>query len=159
MPQLPALDNFPYISQEEDSWGCVPACVAMVCAFLEVQKTPEEIERELDYSVDVGTPFENLALLSGVRILQVRSIEEAARELERGLPTIADLRIEDSAVLGYWGCAPSLHAVVLVGVEDDQVMFFDPLSLVQLSTCGPTLCSRASFERVWLSGWLLAPLK
>jgi ABC-type bacteriocin/lantibiotic exporter with double-glycine peptidase domain len=155
MPQLPALDDFPYIPQDEDSFACVPACLEMICEYLALRKGREEIEEEIGYSVDDGTPFQNVFLLSGVRTVLIPSLQEAANQIERRLPVIADLRIDDNQVLGYAGEGPFDHAVVIVGVESAEVRFFDPLSWVRIGTGGPTSCDRAAFERAWLSGWVL----
>lgn len=117
-----------------------------------------DIEAELDYSVDAGTPFANIENVSVVAAMRVATLEEGILELERGLPTIVDLGINDATVLGYGGNVPFLHAVVLVGVEPEAVLFFDPLSQVQLSTCEPTSCDRRAFGHLWRSGWVLSPV-
>jgi ABC-type bacteriocin/lantibiotic exporter with double-glycine peptidase domain len=158
MPRLPAFDDFPYVGQEEDSRRCVPACVEMVCAFLGVDKDSAEIDEEVGYSIDDGTPFESIEYLKGVLAFKVSSVDEAALELERGLPTIANLRITTPEVLGYAASQPYLHAVVVVDVQTDAVRFFDPDAQNQLSTSGPTECTREPFERAWRSGWVLRRL-
>jgi len=157
MAQLPALDDFPYVGQEEDSLACVPACIEMICEFLGIQKERADIEDELGFSVDIGTPFGNVRLLSQVRAFSVASVKDAVNELERGLPVIAHLRIANAAVLGYSAEGAFLHAVVLVGADLNSVILFDPLSQVLLSTTSPTCCPRAVFEDAWLEGYVLTP--
>jgi ABC-type bacteriocin/lantibiotic exporter with double-glycine peptidase domain len=156
MPQLPKLDDFPYVPQEEDSLSCVPACLEVICEYLGLEKRREEIEDELGYSVDDGTPFQNVQLLSGVHTIPIASLEEAVDQIEQGVPVIADLRIDDPAVLGYAGSGPFKHAVVIVGIEATEVLFFDPLRLAPPGD--PTAFYRAAFERAWQSGWAVTPL-
>jgi hypothetical protein len=158
MPQLPDLDEFPYVPQEEDSLGCVPACIEMVCEYLGLLKDREEIESEVGYSPDQGTPFDNVGLLSRVHALPIGSVDEATDKLECGLPIIANLYIADAKVLGYFGEEASLRAVVLVGIETNTVLFVDPLSLVQLGTADATRCDLTDFEYAWLGGWVLTAL-
>ena len=158
MPQLPAIDEFPYIAQDEDSLACVPVCVGMVCEVLGLPREQDELEVELGYFVDSGTPFENVGLIAGLRAWPVADVTEIAAEIERGLPIIANLRIDNDGVLGYAADGPFLHAVVVVGIDQEGVLFFDPLSQIQLSTTSPTVCERIDFERAWRGGWVLSAL-
>lgn len=159
MPILPGLDAFPYVGQEEGSLACVPACVDMVCQFWDLAKSWSEIVAELDYSVDDGTPFSNVAWLSGVRVLPVVALRDIRVHLANAPPhpVIANLYIQGPEVLGYTAQVHMLHAVVVVGIEAEQVTFFDPLSLVQRSTTDPTECDLYSFEDAWLGGWVILP--
>jgi hypothetical protein len=158
MPQLPDIDDFPFVAQEEDSLACVPACVDMVCQYLGIDKDRDEIDEELGYSVDVGTGFPRVGLLSGLLANYERSFEDAAIYVDRGLPVIAHIWIEDPSVLGYCADRPFLHAVTVVCVEAVTVGFFDPDSVTQRSTSELRSCRRDDFERAWIEGWVLEPL-
>ena len=157
MPRLHDLDSFPYVEQEEDSLECVPACVDMVLRYWQVEKTREEIEGELDYSVDTGTAFENVGGLTQVRVWRVGSVKEAADHLARDCPVIADLRVINSSVLGYHADVVLKHAVVVVRIDPDEVTFFDPYSWVLKMTAAAQRCEVSAFERAWQGGWAIYP--
>jgi hypothetical protein len=162
MPQLPDLDEFPYLAQDEDRPECVPACVAIVCEYLGLDKEWDEICEELDYHVASGTEFERIAYLSGVEHVVVRDTADIEFYLGRPplTPVIANLYVPDTAVLGYSVSADiPLHAVVVVGIDEREVRFIDPLSHVQKSTFAPQVCRRLDFNRAWMEGYVLRPLK
>jgi hypothetical protein len=158
MPALPGLDTFPYVAQEEDALSCVVDCVDMVLQYWGIEREWRELGAELDYSVDDGTPFENVRYVSGVRSLRVGAVAEIEQFLERGIPVVANLEIGDAAVLGYHSHRRFLHAVVVVKIDADAAELYDPQSLVQLSSTAPRRCGVVDFERCWRSGWAIRPL-
>lgn len=103
MPSLPNPDELLYVHQEEDLPACVPACVAMVCAFLGVDLSWKTIVEQLDFDPLTGTPFSNISNLAGVRAIPVFTLEEVEAHLSEPDPTpvIANLRAYDDEVLGY----------------------------------------------------------
>jgi len=159
VPQLPDLDDFPYVAQEEDCPDCVVACVRMVLLRLGLDRDQREIELELGYLPDLGTVFEHIAGISGVRAIRVGSVQDAEQHLEMADPVIGRLWIDDHSVLGYAAEQAFLHAVVVVGVEEQDVTFFDPHSTWQLNTVTERACDRRLFEDAWLGGFVLLPLR
>ncbi len=160
MPSLPNPDEFPYEPQEEDLPACVPACVAMVCAFLGIEHSWETIIEQLEFDPHTGTPFSNISNLAGVQAIPAFTLEEVEAHLSEPDPTpvIANLHAYDDEVLGYAldGFCP-LHAVVIVAIDDFQVTFSDPLSHATLSTQAHSTCSRTVFEKAWQCGFALRP--
>ncbi|HZH98277.1 MAG TPA: C39 family peptidase, partial [Fimbriimonadaceae bacterium] len=127
MRSLSDWDHFPYEPQEEDSLTCVPCSVAMVCQYWGLQKDWDTIIDELDYNPEIGTPFENVGLLSGIRTLRVGQLEETTAHLDllEARPVVANLLIGNDAVLGYSSPQRFQHAVVIIGISRDHVTFFD----------------------------------
>jgi ABC-type bacteriocin/lantibiotic exporter with double-glycine peptidase domain len=156
MPGIPDLDDFPYEEQEEGSLSCVPDCVSMVCQFWDLDKSWDEIAAEIGYSAVNATPFENVQLLSGVSALFVASVEAAYRQLDVGRPVIANILPQDEDVLPYAN-PPILHAVVVVGYDETEITFIDPLSFARLGERRPLTCKQTAFAGAWLGGWVLLP--
>jgi hypothetical protein len=158
MPSLPNLDEFPYSGQDEDLPACVVECAVMVCEYLEVDYSWKGLADQLDFDSQCGTPFDNIASLSGIRVTPVTAVEEVEGHFTASepAPVIANLLIVDDEVLGYGlAFASSLHAVVVLAIDAYQVTFSDPLSHAMLSTESHRVCSRADFEQAWLGGYAL----
>jgi hypothetical protein len=155
MPSLPNLDEFSYCAQDEDLPACVPACVVMVYEHLGIEHTWEGVTIQLEFDPLSGTPFDHLYNLASVRAIPVTTLEEIERHLAdvEPVPVIANLFILNDAVLGYTlDQSFSLHAVVVLALDDYQVVFSDPLSHAMLSTEAHSICSRSAFEQAWFGG-------
>jgi ABC-type bacteriocin/lantibiotic exporter with double-glycine peptidase domain len=153
VPRLADLEEFPYVAQDEDSLGCVPACVSMVFSYLGLEYEQDALERDLDYSADTGTPFDNIGNLLGVRAIRVRSLTDAEEHIARGRPVIAAIWA-DRTVVSYTERVFQ-HAVVIVAIDAFEIRFSDPDSSWRLGTVNPLTCRRADFEAAWEAGFVL----
>ena len=88
--------DVPYLQQTE-AGGCLPACVAMVPAYLEQPALQEDVSRQIG-ALPWGTPASNIRRLAGwgfqVRY-ETRSLRELQTFLAAGLPPNAFLRTVD----------------------------------------------------------------
>jgi ABC-type bacteriocin/lantibiotic exporter with double-glycine peptidase domain len=129
--------------RQKQQADCLAACAAMVLGYLHVPVAYNRLTHLLRVS-EIGTPFRNLSYLRplGLSVLIAEGDLEALREhLDSGLPVIVDV---DTAQLPYWDEATD-HAVVVIGVDDQQVYLHDP------STSGaPHIVSLTEFELAWL---------
>jgi ABC-type bacteriocin/lantibiotic exporter with double-glycine peptidase domain len=115
--------NIPHQIQSEDSW-CLPACVAMVSAYWEQPLYQGDLVRWLK-TTTVGTPARNVTLLQAYGfevVYQEGSYELISEHFQKSIPCILFLRTGN---LPYWQ-RDTPHAVVFAGVEDNQVVLFDP---------------------------------
>jgi ABC-type bacteriocin/lantibiotic exporter with double-glycine peptidase domain len=117
------LLDVPYLQQIEPG-GCLPACIAMVLAYLEQPALQEDISRQIG-ALPWGTPASNVRRLAGWGF-QVRYDTSSLRELQTflaaGSPPIAFLRTVDLP----YAQVDAPHAVVIVGIHDDAVYLLDP---------------------------------
>ena len=115
--------DVPYLQQTE-AGGCLPACVAMVLAYLEQPALPEDLSRQIG-ALPWDTPASNVRRLAGWGF-QVRYETSSLRELQTflaaGLPPNAFLRTVDLP----YAQVDAPHAVVIVGIHDDAVYLLDP---------------------------------
>jgi hypothetical protein len=127
----------------------------MVLQYWGIDRDWDALARELDYSLDEGTEFDRLALLSGVVSLPVRSVEDLDAFLARAIPVIANLLVSGPGVLGYDKRVPFLHAVVVLAVDAETVAFSDPMRLVEQGTSDHRVCSKQEFVTAWRGGWAI----
>ena len=73
------LLDVPYL-QQVDPGGCLPACAAMVLAYLEQPALQEDISRQIG-ALSWGTPASNIRRLTGWGF-QVRYDTSSLRELQ-----------------------------------------------------------------------------
>lgn len=161
MASLPAPDDFPYVHQDEDLPACVPACVLMVCTHLGIEVGWEELTADLGFDPQTGTPFANIENLRRLVAIRVDSLEEVEQRLDLPSPdpVIANLFVPDDELLGYsLNPDASLHAVVVVAIDERSATFSDPLSHAMRSTEAHTTCSRRVFAGSWLGGYALRKL-
>lgn len=138
MPLLPVS----HYQQRRES-ECLAACAAMVLGYLEVPVDYQALLKLLRIGPE-GAAFRNLSYLQslGVSVLIEHGEIEALRQhLERGLPPIAFVA---TAQLSYWDEATG-HALVVVGLEDDQIYLNDPNF-----PDAPKIISVGEFELAWI---------
>lgn len=119
---MPLLD-VPHIRQSETGW-CLPACVAMVSAWWQQPLTQDDIARWLGTRA-IGTPAGKLHRLVkyGFEVTYgPGSLDDLAAWLKRDVPSILFVRTVD---LSYWA-VDTPHAVVLVGLDEDNAYLLDP---------------------------------
>lgn len=94
----------------------------------------------------IGASFSNLAALASLGVSVViddgKAVDDIVQHLQVGLPVIVFL---DTAELAYWEYEHTDHAVLVVGVENDQLLLNDP----EFSTA-PQRCSVGEFELAWM---------
>lgn len=108
-------------SQQSD---CLAACAAMVLDHIGVPVSYDELLELLQIG-EYGALYGNLRHLEelGAKVLIARGEIDTLRScIERDLPAIAFV---DTAELSYWNAA-SYHAVVVIGIEGDQIFVNDP---------------------------------
>jgi ABC-type bacteriocin/lantibiotic exporter with double-glycine peptidase domain len=137
IPHLPQTNPQSYNS-------CVPAAVRMVLAFHGVILGEEELCRLLE-TQPVGTSVLNVLLLTQhvsechVEVISA-SFDDLVRWLQENVPPIVFV---STAPLHYWQ-AKCLHALVVVGIEEQSVWVHDPA----LATA-PTAIPRDEFLAAW----------
>lgn len=134
--------NVPLLSQVDRAY-CLPACVEMVSAFLGRPVKRAWLHRVLE-STDIGTPgFKVLNLRRhGYDVTYAAATDERVltQSLASGVPPIALLH---TTHLPYWQ-RETAHAVVVIGVDADQVALNDPAFAT-----APQIVSRDAFMLAW----------
>lgn len=106
--------------------SCVPAALRMVLAFQGVAFEEEELCNLLE-TQQVGTEVLNVLLLNQ-RLARCHaevvsaSLDDLARWLQEGIPPVVFV---STVPLSYWK-TECLHALVVVGVEEQSVFVHDP---------------------------------
>jgi ABC-type bacteriocin/lantibiotic exporter with double-glycine peptidase domain len=123
-----------HFRQEDESGGCLPACVQMVLAHLGIVRSQTDLARLLGTQRGVGTPAFNIARLASEELDVVYtsgSLEDAAAWLDSGVPVIAFVQAGE---LPDWRGERSHHALVIVGLESGVVHLLDPETDAQVIT-------------------------
>lgn len=142
--------NVPLLQQEHE-YSCLAAAARMALLHLGIDETEERLCRLLKVRPH-GAHALNLAHLqelgayvrfAAADLPQIRAL------LAQGIAPIVPL---NPVELPYWTAGqPLLHAVVVVGADDDQLLLNDPYF-----GDGPRQVAAADFDRAWaLSGRLL----
>lgn len=123
---------------------CLAACAAMILDYLGKPAEYERLLALLDIG-PIGAPRRNIVRLArlGVDVVYREATPPILIELLRtGTPVIAFV---DTAELPYWSSATN-HAVVVVGVEGDDLLVNDP-AFVDV----PIRVPLDEFELAWLN--------
>ena len=114
------------LRQQTKPHTCLPACVRMVLAFHGLEQTEEELAKTFKTIPFLGTQPDNV--VSGLERMGYHAlwfengtIERLLELLGANWPVIAFLRAQDLPH-GRTG----LHAVVIVGIENNQILANDP---------------------------------
>ena len=117
--------NVPHLPQAELGW-CLPACVAMVTAYLQQPLLQDDVARWLDTDELIGTPANRIGRVAQrgfvVTYNAPGSYAELATWLQRRSPPILFILTGE---LSYWA-DDCQHAVVLAGFTGDEAHLFDP---------------------------------
>ena len=117
--------NVPHLQQPKAGW-CLPACVAMVTAYLQQPLLQDDIARWLDTDDLAGTPSSRVTRLTrrdfNVTYADFGAVVDLERWLNRQIPPILFVLTGE---LSYWSI-DTAHAVVLAGLSGDQAHLFDP---------------------------------
>ena len=121
---MPSL-NIPHIQQVKSGW-CLPACVAMVTAYLQQPLLQDDIARWLGTDDLVGTPARRITRLTrqgfDVTYNDFGAVVDLEGWLNRQIPPILFLLTGE---LSYW-TINTQHAVVLAGFSGNEAYLFDP---------------------------------
>ena len=123
-----------HFRQEDESGGCLPACVQMVLAHLGVFRSQTDLARLMGTQRGVGTPASNITRLASGQLDVVYapgSLEDVAAWLDRGVPVIAFIQAGE---LPHWRGECSHHALVIVGLEAGAVHLLDPAADAEVIT-------------------------
>ncbi len=122
---------------------CLPACARMVLATWE-RNTTEQALSELLGSTPMGTPSSRIQRLSlwGYQVIyRTATLAELKSWLTQGIPIIAFVRTQ---FLTYWH-EDTPHAVVIVGIGDNEVYLHDPAF-----TVAPQITLLDGFLAAWI---------
>lgn len=116
--------NVPHIQQANSGW-CLPACVAMVSAYLEQPLLQDDVARWLG-TRGVGTPSSNIQRLArqGFEVFYgTGSLAAVQQWLDQQLAPILFVRTGD--LRPHWQI-DTPHAIVVAGLEAENAVLFDP---------------------------------
>jgi ABC-type bacteriocin/lantibiotic exporter with double-glycine peptidase domain len=105
---------------------CLVACAAMILDYLQIPVNYEQLMRWLR-TMPIGTFFRNLRHLESTLRLSVTvgygNIQTLRSHLETGLPIIVSVNTQ---LFTYWNNQETIHAVVVIGIEEDKIYVNDP---------------------------------
>ncbi len=122
---------------------CLAACAAMILGYLGRSVRYGKLMRLLGITPDLGAPASNVRRLSALNVCVeygAGTMDDLVAYLARGVPCIAFVH---TVHLGYWPEA-TRHAVVVVGVDEQQVYLDDPFFDV-----APQIVSLLEFQLAW----------
>ncbi len=129
--------------RQQQEADCLAACAAMTLNYLHVPIRYDRLVRLLNIRTH-GAAFANLRRLSslGLNVLIAEGdMMQLQQLLAAGFPPLVAVATRE---LSYW-TEDTDHAVVVVGLSDDDVYLHDP----ELAA-GPTAVPRMEFESAWL---------
>lgn len=115
--------NVPHQKQTKAGW-CLPACIAMIAAYWQRNLKQAEIARWLGVRGG-GAPASRVQRLTehGFDVTySTGSLSDLHTCLAHNMPIIVFVRTGE---LPYWG-VDTPHAVIVAGIEGEQVYLFDP---------------------------------
>lgn len=114
----------PLIQQLHDG-DCLPACAAMVLRYWQDNRSLKQISR-LFGTESFGTPpwrIQRLEKWGFIVDYRISTLENLADSLTRKVPPIAMVK---TGFLEHWDEYDTGHAVVVVGIDDENVFLNDP---------------------------------
>lgn len=133
--------SVPHLLQDKPGW-CLPACVAMVAAYWEQPLLQADVANWLG-ATGVDVPASRIRRLErrGFEVTyRTGSLAELEMWLKQSVPCILFVRTGE---LPYWE-VDAAHAVVLVGLADEQAFLLDPV-VAQ----GPALVPQEDLLLAW----------
>jgi ABC-type bacteriocin/lantibiotic exporter with double-glycine peptidase domain len=135
--------NVPYYPQMEDGY-CLPACIQMVLAYLDLPSPQHRLARDLDVRPPLGAPASNVICLHS-DVLDVTlasgSLDDLRAHLENGDPPIVFVQAGE---FPHWRECISQHAVVVVNIDEQAVHILDPAA-----SASPISVSIGDFMLAW----------
>jgi ABC-type bacteriocin/lantibiotic exporter with double-glycine peptidase domain len=105
---------------------CLPACAQMALAHLGIFRSQEELARVLKMRVGAGVTASNITLLASKTLAigySSGTLTDLAGWLAKSIPIIAFIQAGE---LPYWRGHRFQHAVVVIGLDEEQVFLLDP---------------------------------
>lgn len=122
----------PHRRQLADGY-CLAACAQMVLAYLGVERSQDDLARQLGIRPPLGAPASNIARLKSAQLDVVYSsgsLDSVSAVLARDLPVIAFVQAGE---LPFWRNHRFQHAIVIVGLEGQVVSLLDPAAHAETS--------------------------
>ena len=119
------ISGVKHVRQEED-YTCVAACLRMALDYWSVQKSEQDIA-VLTHTTVTGTRLEESIAVTalGVEVMVDKAtLTDLQRYLDEGKPCIVS--VLSIHFLHYALLPPVLHAVVVVGMDAENIHIFDP---------------------------------
>ncbi len=114
--------------QQNNPGYCLPACAQMSLSQLGIEASQAEIARILGTDAGVGTPFSRIARLSHwrvtVQITRWQGVESLATAWAADMAVIA--AVTTTAGLPGWSNLSRQHAVLVVHIDADQIVYHNP---------------------------------
>ncbi len=113
-------------SRQETETGCLVACAQMVLGYLGIHRSQDDLARRMRSIPHVGTVGWNILDLQSpeVHVVYAQGTLELLRVwLAQDVPVIA---LVQTAELPYWGGVEARHAIVVVGLDSENVYLLDP---------------------------------
>jgi ABC-type bacteriocin/lantibiotic exporter with double-glycine peptidase domain len=139
----PVTLQIPLVAQPRPG-ECLAACALMVLRYLRVPADYNQLVRHLGIT-DIGAPFSRLQRLEtlGVRVTLARgALLRLHQHLVGGQPSIVAVETRE---LPYWRGIATPHAVVVCGMDQDNVELLDPGFAI-----GPFRVTHGDFDLAWL---------
>ena len=132
-------------SQQIEDGYCLPACAQMALAYLGIFRSQQEIGRILKIRRGFGTPAPNIGNLHSQQV-EVRyhiagTLDEISQCLQNKIPIIAFIQAGE---LPHWQGIRAQHAVLIVGISEQNVTLHDPAF-----AHGPTTVLIGDFLLAW----------
>ena len=114
--------------RQQTQADCLAACTSMVLEYLGIVYAYDHLLRILGTTED-GTPFTNLLRLTATLNLSVvygkerEALTVFERSISIGLPVIVAVQ---TWPLTYWQLIDTAHAVVVIGLDDENIYLHDP---------------------------------
>jgi ABC-type bacteriocin/lantibiotic exporter with double-glycine peptidase domain len=106
----------------------LPACAQMALAQLGVEVPQQQVAQILGTRAGLGTPFSRVTLINQldiqVDLLQQASVNDLIENLNADSAVI--LSITTNSGLPGWGNIRTQHSVLIVGIDDEQIVYHDP---------------------------------
>lgn len=145
-PPSPQILAVPHIQQRRTG-ECLAACALMICSYLHITVDYQRLVRLLEIQQDIGTSFSKIHNLEKLHLTVVYqkggTLVQLYSLLTAGWPVIISLQTKE---LPYWQGIASLHAVVLVGMDEEHVYLNDPEW-----PDAPIQVSIGDFDLAWLA--------
>jgi uncharacterized protein YvpB len=113
-------------SRQETETGCLVACAQMVLSSLGIQRSQDDLARQMHSIPHVGTVGHNILNLQSPALCVIYTqgtLELLHTWLAQEVPVIA---LVQTAELPYWSNVEAHHAVVVMGLDDENVYLLDP---------------------------------
>ena len=122
------MDNIlkiPYYPQKADGY-CLPACVQMVLAYLNISRSQDALGRKLGIRLPLGVPTSHITKLASSTLAityETGTVEKISQWLNQATPVIVFIQAGE---LPYWSGHHFQHAIVVAGLEAQTIWGLDP---------------------------------